>query len=149
ISAEKWNFNLFALLYLKKIDEKLHFLPREFRLCPKAELVTLRLVAAYVAIPHIGSRSSTRMRLLLLSQLCPLNLMRRTVQRNHRDVAGSLFLVFTIWGKDLHGFRKGLFSFLADEDSGGGLKALVADLNGHLRMGQHVVVPLGMMHCAP
>jgi hypothetical protein len=40
ISAEKQNFILFALLYLKKRDEKLYFLPNEFRLCPKAELGT-------------------------------------------------------------------------------------------------------------
>jgi len=31
IPVEKWNFILFALLYLKKMGEKLHLLPGEFR----------------------------------------------------------------------------------------------------------------------
>jgi hypothetical protein len=38
----------FALLYLKKNGREATLLSREFRLCPKAELVTLRLVTAYV-----------------------------------------------------------------------------------------------------
>lgn len=50
ISAWKWNFILFALLYLKKMGEKLRLLPGEFRHPPKAELVTLRLISAYVAL---------------------------------------------------------------------------------------------------
>jgi hypothetical protein len=39
-----WNFILFIILSLKKNDEKLRFLPSEFLLCPKMELVTLWFV---------------------------------------------------------------------------------------------------------
>src|SRR5258708_14516934 len=39
----KWNFILFALLYLKKNGREATLLPSEFRHCLKAELPTLRL----------------------------------------------------------------------------------------------------------
>jgi hypothetical protein len=51
IPVEKWSFILFAVLYLKKMDEEVRFLPSQYRLCPKAVLATLRLVAPYVAPP--------------------------------------------------------------------------------------------------
>ena len=37
IPVEKWNFILFAVLYLKEMDEELRFLPNQYRLCPKKE----------------------------------------------------------------------------------------------------------------
>src|SRR2546423_14033844 len=69
-------------------------------------------------------------------------------ERNDRNFAGRLLLISGIGRKDFYCSLKRLFSLIAAENPGRGLKFLTANLDRHFRMSQQVEIPLGMFRMA-
>src|SRR2546426_1354740 len=69
-------------------------------------------------------------------------------ERNDRNFASRLLLISGIGRKYFYCSLKRLFSLIAGENQGRGLKFLTANLDRHFRVSQQVEIPLGMFRMA-
>src|SRR5207247_7128703 len=67
---------------------------------------------------------------------------------NDRNFAGRLLLISSIGGKYFYRSPKRLFSLIAGENPGCGIKFLATNLNRNFRVSQQVEIPLRMFRMA-
>src|SRR5216684_3178572 len=111
--------------------------------CERSRLRFCRKMEWLHYVPRLSRSCTIRQRTKLEGEL-----FGRPFECNDRNFAGRPLLIAGIGGKYFYRSRKRLFSLIARENPGGGIKFLATNLNRNFRVSQQVQIPLRMFRMA-
>src|SRR5260221_5651369 len=111
--------------------------------CERSRLRFCRKMEWLHYVPRLSRSGTIRQRTKL-----EVELFGWPFECNDRNFAGRLLLIGGIGGKYFYCSRKRLFSLIARENPGGGIKFLTTNLNRNFRVSQQVQIPLRMFRIA-